>query len=162
MSYAAFLQTSLRPAGDADSGYEDGDTPGLATGYSDGFTVADQLDIWCPMRPAVCTRRSWISTAGRRRCTRSGCAPRNRPCADLHAAVAFTDRVGFGYAYGSVGDDDGSKLVWHDGGFYTLIARYPDEHITVALLTNRESTPDVRTARDDRGEVRAETPEGAR
>jgi CubicO group peptidase (beta-lactamase class C family) len=61
--------------------------------------------------------------------------------------VESTDQAGFGYAYGQlVGDERGSKLVWHDGGingFYTYLSRYPDDHITVVLLTNREQSPDL-------------------
>ena len=147
-SYAAFLQDEIfGPLGMQDSGYEDGDTPGLATGYSDGFTVADQLDMSVPyaaggLYSTVLDLNRWEEALYTERL-----APATDLARYFTPLVAFTDRVGFGYAYGQyVGDDDGSKLVWHDGGingFYTLIARYPDEHITVALLTNRESTPDL-------------------
>ena len=48
-SYAAFLQDEIfGPLGMKDSGYEDGDTPGLATGYSTDFNVADPLDMSVP------------------------------------------------------------------------------------------------------------------
>ena len=43
------------------------------------------------------------------------------------------------------GDERGSQRVWHDGGingFYAGLSRYPDDRIAVALLTNRESSPD--------------------
>ncbi len=66
--------------------------------------------------------------------------------------VETTDRVGFGYGYGvHVGEEDGHRIVAHDGGidgFYTYLARYPDDDLTIVLLANREQTPDHRaTAR---------------
>ena len=147
-SYAAFLQDEIfGPLGMEDSGYEDGNTPGLATGYSSDFNVADQLDMSVPyaaggLYSTVLDLNRWEEALYTERL-----APATDIARYFTPLVDITDRVDFGYAYGQyVGDDDGSKLVWHDGvinGFYTYLARYPDEHITVALLTNRESTPDL-------------------
>ena len=60
-------------------------------------------------------------------------------------AEAATDQEGFGYAYGvNVGDDDGRRVVWHEGvinGFSTYLAWYPDDGLMIALLTNRQEGP---------------------
>lgn len=147
-SYAKFLQDEIfGPLGMQDSGYEDGDTPELATGYSDDFTVADPLDMSVPyaaggLYSTVLDLNRWQEALYTERL-----APATDMARYFTPLVDITDRVGFGYAYGQyVGDDDGSKLIWHDGGingFYTHLSRYPDDHITVALLTNREATPDL-------------------
>ena len=147
-SYAAFLQDEIfGPLEMQDSGYEDGDTPGLATGYSSDFTVADPLDMSVPyaaggLYSTVLDLHRWQEALYTEQLA---------PAADIARyftpLVDITDQVGFGYAYGQyVGDDDGSKLIQHDAGIngsYTYLARYPDDHITVALLTNREATPDL-------------------
>jgi hypothetical protein len=58
-----------------------------------------------------------------------------------------TDQGRFGYAHGRyVGDERGVQLAWADGGikgFYTYLSQYPDDRITVALLTDREESPDL-------------------
>lgn len=147
-SYAAFLQDEVfGPLGMDDSGYEDGDTPGLATGYSSGLTVAHPLDMSVPyaaggLYSTVLDLHRWQEALYTQRlATATGMARYFTSLEDI------TDRLGFGYAYGQyVGYDDGSTLIWHDGrinGFHTLLARYPDEHITVALLSNREASPDL-------------------
>ena len=55
--------------------------------------------------------------------------------------------MGFAYGYGQlVGIDRGSRVVWHNGGingFYTQLARYPDDGVSIVLLTNRESSQDL-------------------
>ena len=145
-SYAAFLQDEIfGPLGMADSGYEDGDTPGLATGYSNAFNVADPLDMSMPyaaggLYSTVLDLNRWQEALYTEQLA---------PAADIARyftpLVDITDSVGFGYAYGQyVGEDDGSKLIQHAGdinGFATYLARYPDDHITVALLANREASP---------------------
>jgi CubicO group peptidase (beta-lactamase class C family) len=147
-SYAAFMQDEIfSPLGMKDSGYEDGDTPGLATGYADGFTEAEPLDMSVPyaaggLYSTVLDLNRWEEALYTEQLA---------PAADMARffapLVESTDQVGFGYAYGQyVGDDRGSKRISHDGGingFYTYLSRYPDDHITVALLTNRERSPDL-------------------
>jgi CubicO group peptidase (beta-lactamase class C family) len=52
-----------------------------------------------------------------------------------------TDEPGVGYGFGwMIGDYRGVKEIWHSGnsrGFTTRIARYPEKHLTVIILTNR-------------------------
>jgi CubicO group peptidase (beta-lactamase class C family) len=54
------------------------------------------------------------------------------------------DSDGWAYGYGWViGEERGRTLVVHNGeseGFRSLIARYPDEHITIILLSNQGTT----------------------
>lgn len=144
--YATYLQDEIfGPLRMQDSGYEDADTPGLATGYSSDFNVADPLDMSVPyaaggLYSTVLDLNRWQEALYTERLA---------PAMDI--ARYFTPLVevadGVGYAYGQVvGDDDGSTVVQHAGGingFSTYLARYPDDHITVALLTNRQASPDL-------------------
>ena len=142
--YATYLQDEIfGPLGMEDSGYDDGDTPGLATGYSSDFNVAEPLDMSVPyaaggLYSTVLDLNRWQEALYTEQL-----APATDIARYFTPLVEITDRVG--YAYGQfVVDDDGSKLIQHDGGingFATLLARYPDDHITVALLTNREASP---------------------
>ncbi len=59
-------------------------------------------------------------------------------------AAMFSDH-GDKYGYGYVIDQEGGRrLWWHNGGvngFHTYLARYPDQHVTVIVLSNLESAP---------------------
>ena len=146
--YEAFLQDEIfGPLGMKDSGYEHGDTPGLAVGYADGFEEAEPLDMSVPyaaggLYSTVLDLQRWEEALYTEQLA---------PAADMARYFTplwdNTDLLGFGYAYGIyVGDERGSQRVWHDGGingFYAGLSRYSDDHIAVALLTNRESSPDL-------------------
>jgi CubicO group peptidase (beta-lactamase class C family) len=44
----------------------------------------------------------------------------------------------------NVGDEDGRRVAWHEGvinGFSTYLAWYPDDGLTIALLTDRQEGP---------------------
>lgn len=147
-SYQQFLQDEIfGPLAMRDSGYEDGDTPGLATGYAFGSTVAEPLDMSVPyaaggLYSTVLDLERWEEAL-----YTDTLAPATDMARYFTALTESSDRAGFGYGYGHyVGDDGGSKVVWHDGGingFISQLSRYPDDHITVALLTNREQSPDL-------------------
>jgi D-alanyl-D-alanine carboxypeptidase len=55
-----------------------------------------------------------------------------------------SDQGLFGYAFGVlVGEEDGHQVIAHSGGingFTSTIAWYPDDHLTVVMLTNREQS----------------------
>ena len=147
-TYEAFVQDEIfGPLRMQDSGYEDGDTPGLATGYAEGFTVAEPLDMSVPyaaggLYSTVLDLERWVEAISTDRLAPSVEMTRfDAPIAET------TDRIGFAYGYGQfVGDDGGSRVIHHDGGingFYTNLVRYPDEHLTIVLLTNRETSPDL-------------------
>jgi CubicO group peptidase (beta-lactamase class C family) len=72
------------------------------------------------------------------------------------------DGYGNSYAYGVVvGDEDGHRVVSHDGvinGFTTYLAWYPDEGLTIALLTNRQEGPNVFTIATPAAALALESP----
>lgn len=147
-TYERFLQDEIfAPLGMTDSGYEHGDTEGLATGYVDGFAVADPLDMSVPyaaggLYSTVRDLERWEEAL-----YTDALAPAADMARYFAPLVEPTDRAPFAWAYGQyVGVDGASRLVWGDGGingFYSQLSRYPDDHITVALLTNRERSPDL-------------------
>ena len=148
MGYEAFLrQRIFEPLGMADSGYEDGDTPGLAIGYADGFNEAAALDMSVPyaaggLYSTVLDLRRWSDALATNAVVDADAMRRfDSPLQDT------TDRWPFGYAYGEyVGEEDGHQVAWHSGGingFVSNMARYPDDALTVVLLTNREDAGDV-------------------
>lgn len=147
-SYEAFMQDEIfAPLGMQDSGYEHGDTPGLATGYVDGFTLADPIDMSMPyaaggLYSTVLDLHRWEEAL-----YTDALAPAADMARFFAPLVESTDHAPFAYAYGQyVGEDGASTLVWGNGGingFYSQLSRYPDDHITVALLTNREGSPDL-------------------
>jgi CubicO group peptidase (beta-lactamase class C family) len=147
LDYETFLEQRIfEPLGMADSGYEHGDTPGLAVGYASEFEPSGALDMSVPyaaggLYSTVLDLQRWVDAL------------------DAHALVdaaamqrfvtPLADTTDFGYAYGVfVGDEDGRRLVSHAGvinGFSTHLAWYPDDGLMIALLTNREDGPDLST-----------------
>ncbi len=148
-SYEQFLRDAIfDPLGMADSGYEDGDTPGLAVGYTGGFAPAATIDMSVPyaaggLYSTVLDLERWAATIETEALVAAAAARRFTT-----PLVATTDRGGFGYGYGvQTGEERGRRVVAHDGGidgFYTYLARYPDDDLTIVLLSNREQAPDHR------------------
>jgi CubicO group peptidase (beta-lactamase class C family) len=65
------------------------------------------------------------------------------PLINLSPDVVGSAAYGYGWI---VQDDLGRQLVWHGGaidGFRSSIIRYPDERITIILLSNQEDSPDT-------------------
>ena len=146
LDYETFLEQHIfEPLGMADSGYEHGDTPGLAVGYASAFEEADALDMSVPyaaggLYSTVLDLQRWVDALDADALVDAAAMQRFvTPLADT------TDQEGFGYAYGvNVGDEDGRRVVWHEGvinGFSTYLAWYPDDGLTIALLTNRQEGP---------------------
>ena len=55
-------------------------------------------------------------------------------------------RYGFGWR---ISEHAGQRLVWHTGetiGFHNAIMRFPDRHLTVVLLTNRDEAEHYKIA----------------
>ena len=152
LDYETFLgQHIFDPLGMADSGYEHGDTPGLAVGYASAFEEADALDMSLPyaaggLYSTVLDLQRWVDALDAAALVDAAAMQRFvTPLADTR------DGGTFGYAYGvNVGDEDGRRVVSHEGiinGFSTYLAWYPDEGLMIALLTNRMEGPDLaRTA----------------
>ena len=76
-------------------------------------------------------------------------APRRLGLADL--APMFTDAGhGFGFGY-VIAAQDGHRVWWHNGhvdGFSAMLARYPDDCLTVIILSNDDAAPVERLSRD--------------
>ncbi len=64
-----------------------------------------------------------------------------RKFADSSVPRTLTDKRGVQYGYGwMIGTHNGRRMVWHTGetiGFRNAIVRFPDEHLSIAVLTNR-------------------------
>lgn len=153
LDYETFLEQHIfEPLGMADSGYEHADTPGLAVGYASEFEEADALDTSVPyaaggLYSTVLDLERWVDALDADALVDAAAMQRFvTPLADT------ADGGKTGYAYGvNVGDVDGHRVVSHEGvinGFNSFLAWYPDDGLTIALLTNRPGGPDlVMTAR---------------
>ena len=114
-------------------------------GYASGFEEADALDMSVPyaaggLYSTVLDLKRWGDALDADALVDAAAMQRFvTPLADK------TDQVGFAYAYGvNVGDEDGRRVAWHEGvinGFSTYLAWYPDDRLTIALLTNRQEGP---------------------
>ena len=66
-----------------------------------------------------------------------------------HTATGEADVDGYGYGW-RIHDDRGRRLLWHSGetiGFRNVILRWPDDGLTVVLLTNRNDPEPYALAR---------------
>jgi len=67
-----------------------------------------------------------------------------RPLRPASLTMMFTDHgdhYGAGYV---IETQEGRRVWWHNGainGFHTYLARYPDQHLTVIVLSNNEEAP---------------------
>jgi CubicO group peptidase (beta-lactamase class C family) len=61
-----------------------------------------------------------------------------------------TDKSGVRYGFGwRVGEHNGRRIIWHTGetiGFRNALVRFPDEHLSVVVLTNRNEGEPLETA----------------
>jgi CubicO group peptidase (beta-lactamase class C family) len=164
LDYETFLvQHIFEPLGMADSGYEHGDTPGLAVGYASEFEQSGALDMSVPyaaggLYSTVLDLQRWVDALDADALVDAVAMQRFvTPLADT------ADGGTTGYAYGvSVGDEDGHRVVSHSGvinGFSTYLAWYPDDGLTIALLTNREEGPDLSTTATRAAALALESPQ---
>ena len=150
LDYETFLKRHIfEPLGMADSGYEHGETPGLAVGYASAFEEADALDMSVPyaaggLYSTVLDLQRWVDALDAHALVDAAAMQRF-----VTPLVDTADGFGTKYAYGvNVGDEDGHRVVSHDGeinGFSSFLAWYPDDGLTIALLTNRMEGPDLVT-----------------
>jgi CubicO group peptidase (beta-lactamase class C family) len=151
-SYKDFIQQAIfEPLEMHDSGY-DQDARGLAVGYKDQYTIAT---------PSGVSDSSFAYSAGALYSTvedlyrwdqalyTDKLIPRElldqmfAPLINLSPDVVGSAAYGYGWI---VQGDLGRQLVWHGGaidGFRSSIIRYPDERITIILLSNQEDSPDT-------------------
>jgi CubicO group peptidase (beta-lactamase class C family) len=148
LDYETFLEQRIfEPLGMADSGYEHGDTPGLAVGYASAFEKDDALDMSVPyaaggLYSTVLDLQRWVDALDADALVDAAAMQRFvTPLADT------ADGVGTKYAYGvTVRVEDGHQVISHGGlinGFTTFLAWYPDDGLTIALLTNRQEGPNL-------------------
>jgi CubicO group peptidase (beta-lactamase class C family) len=148
LDYETFLEQHIfEPVGMADSGYEHGDTPGLAVGYASEFKLSSALDMSVPyaaggLYSTVLDLQRWVDALD------AGALVDAAAMQRFVTRLADTaDEPDIGYAYGVyVGDENGHRAVSHDGminGFSTYLAWYPDDGLMIALLTNRQEGPDL-------------------
>ena len=116
LDYETFLEQHIfEPLGMADSGYEHGDTPGLAVGYASEFEQSDALDMSVPyaaggLYSTVLDLQRWVDALDADALVDAAAMQRFvTPLADT------ADGGNIGYAYGvSVGDEDGHRVVSHE------------------------------------------------
>ena len=167
LDYETFLRQHIfEPLGMADSGYEHGDTPGLAVGYVSEFDKAGELDMSVPyaaggLYSTVLDLQRWADALDADALVDAAAMQRFlTPLADT------TDRWPFGYAFGVfVGDEDGRRVVSHDGGingFYTHLAWYPDDGLDDRAAHEPRGRPRPRHDRDARGHPGPRQPIGRR
>jgi CubicO group peptidase (beta-lactamase class C family) len=150
-SYAAFVQQWIfEPLNMHDSGY-DQDARGLAAGYVDQFTAAPVEVIDSSFPYSAGALYSTVEDLYRwdqalytdqlipRELLDQMFAPQVRMVPDVAGSMAY----GYGWF---VLDDLGRQGVGHGGaidGFRADILRYPDERITIIILSNQEDSSDT-------------------
>lgn len=139
----------LAPAGMTASGYCTDTMPGLAAGYSlhDGkATLAEPVDMTTPYAAgALCSTVTDLLAWQRALDTGAELAPETLAKMRTAATLPGGDSTHYGYAV-FLGELDGHPRIGHGGGingFTSMLARYPDDDLTIAVLANAEvDTPD--------------------
>ncbi len=149
-SYEAFLQQNIfGPLGMTSSGY-DHNRSDLAVGYLDRFSVADYIDMSIPFsagalystvedlyrwEQALYTDRLLPRDLRDRMFTGYAAIPGQSP---------VPDSTDWAYGYGwMLAKEGGRELLMHTGstdGYASIIARYPDDKVTIILLSNIQRT----------------------
>ena len=165
MTYEAFLEDRIfGPLGMADSGYDSGDD-GVAVGYTTGVEPAAMIDMSIPYAAGALYSTTLDLLRWDEALYTDALLPRFARDRFFAPLIDSSDRVGMGYGFGlEVGTENGHALVAHDGGidgFRSYLARYPDDHIVVALLTNREAGPDLASLAPIAAWIAREAPEAA-
>jgi CubicO group peptidase (beta-lactamase class C family) len=163
LDYETFLEQHIfEPLGMADSGCEHGDTAGLAVGYASALEVADALDMAVPyaaggLYSTVLDLQRWVDALDAHALVDAAAMRRF-----VTPLAYIPDGYDNSYAYGVVvGDEDGHRVVSHDGvinGFTTFLAWYPDDGLTIALLTNRQDGPNLVTIATPAAALALESP----
>lgn len=148
-SYDAFLEREIfTPLGMTGTGVEQpGD--GLAVGYSGGSTPAAPIDMSVAYAAGGLSSTAGDLVRWSTALTRGSLLPTTLVTEMETVGIEETDSYGFGYGLGVyVGDvgGDGAPLreVYHDGGidgFASYLGRYPEEDLTVIVLSNSEDVP---------------------
>jgi len=150
-SYAQYLQTHVfGPLGMRDTGYDVGETimPRRAAGYalgSEGWVNAAPVDMSTPFSAG-----GLYSTIGDLLIWDQALYAGKALSAASQAAM-FADyghRYGFGWW---VRKQWGHDIIWHGGGingFSNALQRYPQDRMTVVVLSNSQTSPSAKLATD--------------
>jgi CubicO group peptidase (beta-lactamase class C family) len=145
-SYEDFLQQSIStPLSLHNTGY-DHNSSSLAVGYPDGHSTlpAEFIDMSVPYAAGAL----YSTVEDLYRWEQALSTEQLVPWAYLdemfapHAAIP--ESWGWSYGYGwFITEERGRPMNVHEGGipgFATIIARYPDDHVTIIVLSNQENT----------------------
>ncbi len=144
-TYEDFLQQSIfTPLNLRDFGY-DHNSNGLAIGYEDKYSSlpADFIDMSIPYAAGAL----YSTVEDLYRWDQALYTEKLVPQAYLDEMftpyAVYPDSSGYAYGYGwGIGTDHGRPINGHEGGvegFNTIIARYPDDQITIIVLSNQQN-----------------------
>lgn len=141
-SYETVLQENIfTPVGMQNTGYEH-DTATLATGYVNATTVAAPIEMALPfaaggLYSTVEDLYRWAQAL-----TTDALLP--QPLLDLlftpYAAIPQSDGASYGYGW-VISQPFGHRMIGHNGGIDGFVAsfnRFPDDDVTIILLSNRQ------------------------
>jgi CubicO group peptidase (beta-lactamase class C family) len=142
--YDAFIQQSIfEPLQMADSGY-DHNLESLArgyTGYGDRWSQGDQIDMSVPYAAGAL----YSTVEDLYRWDQALYTERLVPQAlldEMFRPAVDTPLGGYGYGW-IISERQGHRVVRHGGGgdgFVAVLERYPDDAVTVIVLSNRDTT----------------------
>jgi CubicO group peptidase (beta-lactamase class C family) len=143
-SYEVFLQEHIfAPLKMSNTGYEH-TTDILATGYVSKYSKADSIDMSVPFAAGGLYSTVEDLYLWDQALYTDQLVSKDVLDTMFRVAAAVPDSNGLGYGYGwFVGKESNHRWVGHEGGiegFHTLISRYPDERVTIILLSNHENT----------------------
>lgn len=141
--YAAFLHDNIfAPLGMQDSGYEDANS-GLAIGYVDsGDRPADVIDLSIPHAAGAL----YSTTEDLLRWDQALYTDQLAPAAEIarlftpYAPIPGENGSAYGYGW-MIGEELGHPVASHSGGiegFSANIRRYPDDRVTIIVLSNQQ------------------------
>ena len=129
------------------------DSSRLATSYRDDFApfdFAEAYEYYIPTAAGLFSTTSDLARFATALTTGSLLGPGARQT--MWTSTPFDETTidaitGYGIGW-TVDRQDGHRRVWHSGGGKTIFAHYPDEELTVILLTNRAGFDVVSPAAD--------------
>jgi CubicO group peptidase (beta-lactamase class C family) len=149
--YEDFLRTNIfEPLGMINTGY-DHDQSDLAIGYANEITTtADYLDMTIPY--AAGSLYSTIEDLYRwdQALYTEQLVPQEALDAMFTAYATIPTSGGMGYGYGwMIGQRFNRRIIFHGGGidgYTSVIVRYPDDKVTVIVLTNQQNLDPTATS----------------
>jgi len=143
-SYEVFLREHIfAPLKMSNTGYEHA-TDILATGYVSKYAKADSIDMSVPFAAGGLYSTVEDLYLWDQALYTDQLVSKDVLDTMFRVAAAVPGSNGLGYGYGwFVGEESNHRWVGHEGGiegFHTLISRYPDERVTIILLSNHENT----------------------